>query len=992
MEKESVAALADSREIAILVNQLHETERQLQKLTGGGVDSVIYPTGESHMLQDAQDQLRLSERQFREIFSAAATGIAVSTPQGRFLQVNEAFCRMVGYTERELLSQDFASLTHPEDLALNLAMRDELLAGQRDNFVIEKRYLKKNGDIQWVRTSVAAASTSDGEITTLIVIAEDIGERKVAELRLNRLNRLHTVLSKIAQAIIQTGNRRELFDAVCRIIAGDGLLRMVFIVEVDAAAGMARSAASYGAGLEYLREPTSVIPLMEGPLSISVDMVLRTGTYDVCNDIAAAPRMKPWREAAVKNGLLANASFPITLDGATVAVLVLYAGERQYFLDDEIGLMITAAKNLSYALEAQRKERALEESEGRYRALVNWSPESISVQREGKLVYVNPAAIKMMGAQSAEDLLGKPVLDLVHPDFREIVSERVMRSTNENGVLAMIEEKLIKLDGTTIDVEVQGTQIIYDGMPALYGSMRDITEQKRIESRFRRLLDSNIESVFFWNKKGEVTDSNDAFLHVVGYTREDLEAGNINWLAMTPPEYADVQERSFVELAATGICSTYEKEFIRKDGSRVPILLGAATFEDNPDEGVCFVIDLTERKRLEHQFLQVQKMEGIGTLAGGVAHDFSNILAIIQMQADFLIDEGGLSADQANSADDIVAAVKRGASLTRQLLLFTRREIFQPSDLDLNASIADTTRMLRRIVGEHVDVQLKMSSQPMFIQGDSGMLDQVLLNLVVNARDAMPNGGKLVIQTSDAELDELAASQSAHARVGSFVCLSVSDTGSGIPPEILPKIFDPFFTTKAIGKGTGLGLATVFGIAQQHRGWVNVNSEVGFGTTFRVYLPRLEKHVKSKPESFVPTVGHRGSETILLAEDDPLVRVSVQRVLSRLGYRVLVAPTGVEAMEVWQNRREEIRLLLTDLLMPDGMTGKDLAQRILEDDPQMKVIYMSGYSADIVGEDSPLTGGGNFLTKPFPAHKLSQAVRDCLDKKKTAQIPRRSDT
>jgi two-component system cell cycle sensor histidine kinase/response regulator CckA len=814
MEMESATAFNGVRdEISILVNQLRDTEQRLQELTGGGVDSVIYPTGESHMLQDAQEELRRNETRFRTILQGVEAGVLVYGPDSRVTACNAMAAKLLGVTETELLG-------------------------------------------------------------------------------------------------------RSVFDS----------------------------------NVSYVRRDGS--PMSAAELPYSRALAGRRRIHDV----------------------ILGARHPVQDD-----LIWLWVSANPIFTErDDIAEIIVTFMDVTARIGA---ERALEESEGRYRALVDWSPESISVQREGKLLFVNTATIKMMGAKSADDLVGKSILDLVHPDFRQMEAARMKRATDENAVLEVIEEKMIKLDGTTIEVQVRGTPIIYDGELALYSSRRDITEQKRITTRFRRLLDSNIESVFFWNEKGEVTESNDAFLHVMGYTREDLAAGSINWLAMTPPEYADIQERSFVELAATGICSTYEKEMIRKDGSRIPILLGAATFEDNTDEGVCFVLDLTERKRLERQFLQVQKMEGIGTLAGGVAHDFNNILAIIQMQADFLIDEGGLSADQANSANDIVAAVKRGASLTRQLLLFTRRAIFQPSELDLNPSVADTTRMLRRIVGEHVDVQLKLSPQPMFVQGDSGMLDQVLLNLVVNARDAMPSGGQLVIQTSGAAFDELAASQSAHARVGSFVCLSVSDTGSGIAPEILPKIFDPFFTTKAIGKGTGLGLATVFGIVQQHRGWVNVTSEVGFGTTFRVYLPRLEKHMKATRAPSALTVGYGGSEKILLAEDDPLLRDSMQRVLSQLGYRVLVAPTGAEALEVWQNKREEIRLLITDLLMPDGMTGKDLAQRILEDDPEMKVIYMSGYSADIIGKDSPLPECCDFLSKPFSAHRLSQVVRDCLDKK-----------
>jgi len=252
--------------------------------------------------------------------------------------------------------------------------------------------------------------------------------------------------------------------------------------------------------------------------------------------------------------------------------------------------------------------------------------------------------------------------------------------------------------------------------------------------------------------------------------------------------------------------------------------------------------------------------------------------------------------------------------------------------------------------------------------------------LTVNARDAMPDGGQLVVETSGVEFDEFAAAQSAQARPGSFVCLSVSDSGCGIPREILPKIFEPFFTTKDVGRGTGLGLATVFGIVQQHQGWINVYSEVGRGTTFRVYLPRLARNAAAAAAAqpaLSPKPG--GRETILLVEDDPALRLAVRDSLARLGYRILEAPTGVKALEVWNQNRGEIRLLLTDLVMPDGMTGKNLAQRLLQENPALKVIYMSGYSAEVVGKDFPLQEGYNFLTKPFQSHKLAITIRDRLD-------------
>jgi signal transduction histidine kinase/DNA-binding NtrC family response regulator len=389
--------------------------------------------------------------------------------------------------------------------------------------------------------------------------------------------------------------------------------------------------------------------------------------------------------------------------------------------------------------------------------------------------------------------------------------------------------------------------------------------------------------------------------------------------------------------------------------------------------------DITQRRTLEAQFRQAQKMEGIGQLASGVAHDFNNILAVIQMQAGLLKTGPALSPQQLESASEIEKAAGRADSLTRQLLLFSRKQTMQPRDLDLNQSINDMTKMLRRTLGEAIQVQFKFAMQPLLVHADAGMMDQVLMNLAVNAHDAMPQGGQLVIETSAVEFDESVRAQSPLARPGSFVCLSVGDNGCGIPPENLPRIFEPFYTTKDVGKGTGLGLATVFGIVQQHQGWITVYSEVGRGTIFRIYLPRLAAKSGQESGQPEPATLRGGNEMILLVEDEGALRSSMRKALSQLGYRMLESVNGVEALKVWEQHRNEIDLLLTDMVMPGGMTGKDLAEKLLNENPKLKVIYTSGYSVNVVGRDFPLEEGVNFLAKPFGTYKLVQIVRKKLD-------------
>ena len=485
-----------------------------------------------------------------------------------------------------------------------------------------------------------------------------------------------------------------------------------------------------------------------------------------------------------------------------------------------------------------------------------------------------------------------------------------------------------------------------------------------VDEHTRRILQNQRLVELFKVPDHIARDDDDAKLlqHVVSQTKNPRQfSERVAYLYAHPDEIG----RDEIELANGTILDRYSAPVRDKAGKYYGRIW---TFRD-----------ITERRQLEAQFRQSQKMEGIGQLAGGVAHDFNNILAIIQLQSELLKSRGGLSPEQMAFADQIGTTVQRAAALTRQLLLFSRREVFQPRDLDLSESITSTAKMLNRIVGENVQMQLKLAAQPMFINADAGMMDQVLLNLTVNARDAMPNGGHLIIQTAGMEFDEFVVSQMPLARPGSFVCLSVSDSGCGIPPEILPKIFEPFFTTKDIGKGTGLGLATVFGIVQQHQGWINVYSEVNHGTTFRIYLPRLAKNAISKISQPALAEMRGGQETILLVEDDPSLRLSVRTALTQLGYRILEAPTGVKALEVWNQNRDQIGLLLTDLVMPDGMNGKDLAHRLRQENPKLKAIYMSGYSAEVAGKDFPLEEGVNFLSKPFQITKLAQAIRARLD-------------
>jgi signal transduction histidine kinase/CheY-like chemotaxis protein len=389
--------------------------------------------------------------------------------------------------------------------------------------------------------------------------------------------------------------------------------------------------------------------------------------------------------------------------------------------------------------------------------------------------------------------------------------------------------------------------------------------------------------------------------------------------------------------------------------------------------------DITEQRRLEEQLRQSQKMEAIGQLAGGVAHDFNNILTVIQGHASLLVASGTLQGPSARSAQQIGQAAERAAGLTRQLLAFGRRQMMQPRRLDMNEVVSNMTKMLGRLLGEDIALQLNYSPRPALVHADAGMMEQVLLNLAVNSRDAMPKGGLLAIKIATTEVKPGNGTRHSEARLGRFVCLSVIDTGCGIPPENLRRIFEPFFTTKEVGKGTGLGLATVYGIVKQHQGWIELASELGKGTTFKVLLPESSQPAETGTDPSDEQAIRGGKETILVVEDEAPVRDLVCNLLARYGYQILQADSGLKALQIWKDSKDRIDLLLTDLVMPDRINGRELAERLLAERPKLKVIFTSGYSADVVGKDFALRSGLHYVQKPYHPQKLALTVRDCLD-------------
>jgi PAS domain S-box-containing protein len=502
---------------------------------------------------------------------------------------------------------------------------------------------------------------------------------------------------------------------------------------------------------------------------------------------------------------------------------------------------------------------------------------------------------------------------------------------------------------------------------------------RRSEMNFRSLVTNAPYGICRCDSSGLLLDMNPALLAVLGYSSaEELVGKHLGAL------YADTQQ--WFELAdhlrSAAPLNGLIVEWKRKDGTNTVVRVSGRAVSDG-DKGTAFELfteDVTERRMLEQQLRQSQKMEAVGRLAGGIAHDFNNLLMVISGYSEFLLDRLGPEPALRAPAQEIASAAGRATSLTRQLLAFSRKQMMAPKILDLNGIVTENLKMLTRMIGEDIDLVMVPAAGLGAVRADAGQIEQVIMNLAVNARDAMPSGGKLTIETSNVSLDEEYARFHAPLRPGDYVMLTISDTGLGMDAETQSHIFEPFFTTKGL-KGTGLGLSTVYGIIKQSGGYIWVYSEPDKGTTFKIYLPRVAERVESLPQFVAPAdsvAAEPGTETILLVEDEANLRYLARQFLEKQGYRVIEAADGVVAVQIAVAHSGVIHLLLTDVIMP-GMNGRELAQRMAEIRPNTKVLYMSGYTENVIGHNGTLDAGVRLLQKPFTLRDLKSKVREVLD-------------
>ena len=635
--------------------------------------------------------------------------------------------------------------------------------------------------------------------------------------------------------------------------------------------------------------------------------------------------------------------------------------------------------------ETTRGKRAAQEfaeTEARYETLLDLLPEAVAVHQDGRIVFVNRAAASLYGSGDPADLLGLGGWDFVAPSQRDAIRTRVVGVLVKGGAIGPSLERHVRLDGTEIDVEVAAKPVVFNGRPAMEVITRDVSARvaeeqarARAEARMRGIFDDSSIGMMLADREGRSLESNPAFHRLLGY--EQSELANLSVHDYTHENDREASRRALRDLFE-GRVDSYQlvKRYIRKDGSLVWVRVNVGAVRDAsgmPYMSVGTSEDITSSKELEEQLRQGSKMEALGRLAGGVAHDFNNLLTVVNGYADILV--ASLEGDErAADAIEIRRAGGRGTELTAQLLAFGRRAAWSVQRIDLNDRIGALVPMLRRLLGEDIEFEVTLDQRLGFVETDPSQLDQVVMNLVVNGRDAMPGGGELKLATTLLPPDQ----QVAAGEIGpAWARLEIVDTGFGMAPEVMERIFEPFFTTKSLGHGTGLGLATVYGIVEQMGGHIHVQSTVGVGSRFQVDLP-LSNAAASAPEASLPGARGRGSGTILVVEDEPAVRDFCKRALEAEGYRVIATgPKG--AVEEAAALGASLDLLLSDVVMPE-LDGPTIAAALTARNPGLPVLFMSGYPRDRESEISGAAAAGAVLAKPFDARQLAEAVRRALDR------------
>jgi two-component system, cell cycle sensor histidine kinase and response regulator CckA len=892
----------------------------------------------SSAIRDISDRRRTEEdlRRLAAIVAFSDDAIVGKTMEGIITSWNAGAERIFGYSPKEAIGQPVTMLV-PADRPDEVPRMLECLKRGETVEHFETVRVRKGGTAVQIEVTVSPIRDALERIIGASTIGRDISVRKAAEKHLVQMEaRYRGLLEAAPDAMVVVNQSGEI---------------VLLNLQAEKQFGYRRD--------ELLGQKVkNIIP--EGFAERLIADALRSAEDALAQQIGTGIELIARR----KNG----SDFPIELMLSP--------------LESSEGTLVTAAiRDISVRKAA---EKHLAQMEGRYRGLLEAAPDAmVVVDQGGEIVILNVQAERQFGYRR-DELIGQKVKNIIPQGFAERLIADGTRSAAEalaQQIGTGIELNGRRKNGSEFPIEIMLSPL--DGADGILvtAAIRDITERKRRAydmSCLAAVVESSHDAIVGLTPEGIVLSWNHGAERIYGYTAAETVGRSI--LFTSPPERAAETLDLLKGVQRGESVEPFETVRVKKDGTRIHVSLTLSPIENSDGQvvGVSAVArDVTESKNLEAMLRQAQKMEAVGQLAGGVAHDFNNLLGVILGYTGLMLDRMSPNDSNRKGIEEIQKAGDRAALLTRQLLAFSRKQVLQPKVLDLNSVVAGTEKLLQRLIGEHIELRVVLKPALGRVKADAGQLEQIIMNLAVNARDAMPPGGKLTIETSNVEIDEDYALQHPSTQAGPHVMLSVSDTGCGMDADTKAHMFEPFFTTKEFGKGTGLGLSTVYGIVKQSGGSVWVYSEVGIGTTFKIYLPCVGPAPEIAAPSDIPEKIEGGLQTILVVEDEvPLLEVT-HRSLEAFGYVILAANSPAEAMRISASHPGPIHLMVTDVIMP-GMSGAQLASRLSASRPEMKVLYVSGYTDDTIVRHGVLEPGLAFLQKPFSPRTLARKVDEVL--------------
>ena len=880
----------------------------------------------------ADEQLRLSEEKYRTILEGMEEGYAEVDLRGTYVFVNDAFCRITGRSRDEVLDTNYKEIfDRKHQKLLYDAYHKVYLTGEAIQDLAYE-VTRKDGAKRLVEESVKLRTDAAGNPIGFTGIRRDCTDRKQAENALRESEeKYRTILESITDSYYEidlSGNLTFFNSALVRLLGYSpeelmGMNNRDYADPEHAKRGFQALQEMYATGAEVTE--------------LDWELIRKDGT-------------RRYVEASA------------TLRHDAAGTIIGFRG---------------VARDVT---ERKQAEDALRESEERYRDLVENAQDIIYTHDlKGNYISSNKAGEEITG-YSLEESLKLNLQQTIAPEYLEKAREMLARKLAGEDITAY-ELELIAKDGHRVPIEVNTRLVMQDGIPVgINGIARDITQRKAAEAELRRLaaaVEQTADSIVITDTEGTIEYVNPAFERITGYSKQEAVGKNPRILKSEktdPSIYQDLWKT----ILSGGV---WKGQLVnrKKDGTDFYERVTISAIHDESGKIVNYIAvkqDTTAQMQLEEQLRQSQKLEAIGQLAGGVAHDFNNLLTVIGGYSSILLTKLPQDSPHRSNVEEIKKASDRAGALTRQLLAFSRKQILQPKILDLNVAVADLEKMLRRLIGEDIDLLTILSPGLGKVKADPGQMEQVLLNLIVNARDAMPRGGKLTIETSNVMQSPEYAER--HVTLpGPYVMLAVTDNGCGMPAEIQSRIFEPFFTTKESGKGTGLGLATVYGIIKQSGGNIWVYSEKDRGTTIKVFLPRVDEVIHHEDSGPLGAIPH-GTETVLVVEDEDQVRAILTQILEGQGYRVVSASNGEQALSISRDREVDISLMITDVVMPQ-MSGRELAGLVSKVRPDLPVLFMSGYTDDAIVRHGLLDEKLNFIQKPFDSAGVARKVREVLD-------------